>query len=116
MHDTGPRGEAAIAYQVNTYRVLLTRARYETVIWVPCGDADDATRQPAEFDAIAEFLAACGAQPQEKQADAEAVSEARHHCRSEPLRATRVVVAQHPGRYSGNGAEASPVAILPSAE
>ncbi len=30
-----PRGEAAIAYQINTYRVLLTRARYETVIWVP---------------------------------------------------------------------------------
>jgi hypothetical protein len=27
------RAEAAIAYQVNTYRVLLTRARYETVIW-----------------------------------------------------------------------------------
>ena len=32
-----PRGEAAIAYQINTYRVLLTRARYETVIWVPAG-------------------------------------------------------------------------------
>jgi hypothetical protein len=57
-----PRGEAAIAYQVNTYRVLLTRARYETVIWVPRGDADDVTRPPAEFDAIADFLQACGAQ------------------------------------------------------
>lgn len=56
-----PRNEATIAYQVNTYRVLLTRARYETVIWVPEGDADDATRPPAEFDAIARFLLACGA-------------------------------------------------------
>jgi len=56
-----PRGEAAIAYQINTYRVLLTRARYETVIWVPAGDARDATRSPAEFDAIARFLMECGA-------------------------------------------------------
>ncbi len=57
-----PRGEAAIAYQVNTYRVLLTRARYETVIWVPRGDAKDVTRPPAEFDTIADFLQECGAQ------------------------------------------------------
>jgi hypothetical protein len=57
------RREAAIAYQVNTYRVLLTRARYETVIWVPQGDATDRTRDPASFDAIARFLAACGARP-----------------------------------------------------
>ena len=57
-----PRGEAAIAYQINTYRVLLTRARYETVIWVPAGDAGDVTRKPAEFDAIAAFLLRCGAQ------------------------------------------------------
>jgi hypothetical protein len=60
-----PRGEAAIAYQVNTYRVLLTRARYETVIWVPNGDNDDTTRRPAEFDAIAAFLQECGAEPLE---------------------------------------------------
>ncbi len=56
-----PRGEAAIAFQINTYRVLLTRARYETVIWVPAGDAEDITRKPAEFDAIADFLLRCGA-------------------------------------------------------
>jgi hypothetical protein len=55
-----PRGEAAIAYQVNTYRVLLTRARYETVIWVPPGDPADGTRSPADFDAIAGFLLNCG--------------------------------------------------------
>jgi hypothetical protein len=58
-----PRGEAAIAYQINTYRVLLTRARYETVIWVPEGDPDDATRTPAEFDAIARFFIECGVSP-----------------------------------------------------
>ena len=57
-----PRGEAAIAFQINTYRVLLTRARYETVIWVPAGDEQDITRQPAEFDAIADFLLCCGVQ------------------------------------------------------
>jgi hypothetical protein len=57
------RNEAAIAYQINTYRVLLTRARYETVIWIPTGAADDATRPPAEFDGIAAFFEECGAHP-----------------------------------------------------
>jgi hypothetical protein len=57
------RREAAIAYQVNTYRVLLTRARYETVIRVPQGDAADRTRDPASFDIVARFLADCGACP-----------------------------------------------------
>jgi hypothetical protein len=57
-------------YVVNTYRVLLTRARYETVIWVPRGSpADDpfhdATRDAATYDAIAAFLLACGARPLE---------------------------------------------------
>lgn len=46
--------------RINTYRVLLTRARYETVIWVPRGDAEDTTRDPAVLDAIAGFLMACG--------------------------------------------------------
>ncbi|MFL1464238.1 DUF2075 domain-containing protein [Roseococcus sp. DSY-14] len=52
----------------NTYRVLLTRARYETVIWVPPGctrtdEWHDPTRPAAEMDAIADFLLACGARP-----------------------------------------------------
>jgi Uncharacterized conserved protein (DUF2075) len=52
----------------NTYRVLLTRARYETVIWVPRGSPagdpfHDATRPTAQMDAIAEYLLACGARP-----------------------------------------------------
>ena len=49
------------ANRINTYRVLLTRARYLTVIWVPRGDAGDRTRSPAEMDAVADFLRACGA-------------------------------------------------------
>ena len=57
------RGADSIANRKNTYRVLLSRARYETVIWVPAGDAADVTRDPAEFDAIAEYLFACGARP-----------------------------------------------------
>ena len=56
------------AFFLNKYRVLLTRARYETVIWVPPGSAaedpfHDPTRPAAAMDAIAEFLLACGAQP-----------------------------------------------------
>jgi hypothetical protein len=75
-----PRRFAGNAWQVvnsaeeqrfirNTYRVLLTRARYETVIWVPEGSSagafHDRTRPAAEMDAIAEFLLACGARPLE---------------------------------------------------
>ncbi|NOG69897.1 DNA/RNA helicase domain-containing protein [Roseicella sp. DB1501] len=60
------RATQDFAFIRNTYRVLLTRARYETVIWVPRGSAaddpfHDPTRPTAEMDAIAEFLRACGA-------------------------------------------------------
>jgi hypothetical protein len=65
--------EAAIAYQLNTYRVLLTRARYETIIWVPTGDADDKTRDTTTFDAIVAFLLDCGAIRLEQQGDTVAV-------------------------------------------
>jgi hypothetical protein len=51
----------ATDYQINTYRVLLTRARSNTIIWVPKGDPNDKTRTPAEFDNVASFLHACGA-------------------------------------------------------
>ncbi|RYI99861.1 MAG: hypothetical protein EON47_15505, partial [Acetobacteraceae bacterium] len=45
---------------------LLTRARYETIIWVPRGSSlgdpyHDATRPAAEMDAIAAHLLDCGA-------------------------------------------------------
>ncbi len=55
------RDAEAVANRVNTYRVLLTRARYDTVVWVPRGDARDATRDPAVLDGVAAFLRACGA-------------------------------------------------------
>jgi DUF2075 family protein len=49
----------------NSYRVLLTRAREGLVIWVPEGDMNDATRDPRQLDATAEFLIQCGARPLE---------------------------------------------------
>lgn len=45
----------------NTYRVLLTRARYDTMIWVPEGDVNDPTREPHLFDQTVDFLLRCGA-------------------------------------------------------
>lgn len=62
------RNPAEAEFTRNTYRVLLTRARYETVIWVPPGSPrddpfHDPTRDAAEMDAIADFLTACGARP-----------------------------------------------------
>lgn len=47
-------------YLLNTYRVLLTRAREGLVIWVPRGDASDPTRPSSWFDATAEHLKQCG--------------------------------------------------------
>ncbi len=49
-----------VAWRLNSYRVLLTRARYETVIWVPRGDAEDPSRDPAVFERVAGYLASCG--------------------------------------------------------
>ncbi|MGX9962399.1 DNA/RNA helicase domain-containing protein [Roseomonas sp. F4] len=62
------RNPAETEFTRNTYRVLLTRARYETVIWVPPGSPrtdpfHDPTRDAAEMDAIADFLTTCGARP-----------------------------------------------------
>ena len=47
-------------YLTNTYRVLLTRARQGMVIYVPAGDAIDATRPPSYYDGTAAFLSKCG--------------------------------------------------------
>lgn len=47
-------------YLLNTYRVLMTRAREGMVIWVPPGNASDGTRSPSEFNAVADYLARCG--------------------------------------------------------
>jgi hypothetical protein len=59
IHGAG-EGLGRADYVRNAYRVLLTRARQGMVIFVPPGDAADATRPPAEYDAIDFWLAACG--------------------------------------------------------
>ena len=48
------------AYLLNTYRVLLTRAREGMVIWVPEGNAVDVTRPREWFESTAAFLQRCG--------------------------------------------------------
>jgi hypothetical protein len=48
------------AYTINSYRVLLTRARQGMVIFVPHGSHYDATRPPQAYDAIDRWLAASG--------------------------------------------------------
>ncbi len=53
----------AVQDRRNAYRVLLTRARRGTLVWVPQGDARDPTRPPALYDAVAETLFRCGAAP-----------------------------------------------------
>ncbi len=52
--------DAQKIYQLNKYRVLLTRAREGMVIWVPRGDANDRTRSPDFYNPIANFLKDCG--------------------------------------------------------
>ncbi len=54
--------EDARQYRINTYRVLLTRGRAGTVIFVPDGDANDNTQIPKEFDGIYDVLLASGCQ------------------------------------------------------
>ena len=56
-----PKNPDAMEFCRNTYRVLLTRARYATIIWVPLGDAEDTTREPALFDQTVRFFLDCGA-------------------------------------------------------
>ena len=53
-------GESRQAYLLNSYRVLLTRARQGLVIFVPEGDKDDLTRTPSVYGAIHDFLISTG--------------------------------------------------------
>lgn len=48
------------SYLENAYRVLLTRARQGTVVFVPPGSRSDPTRPPAYYDATFEYLRATG--------------------------------------------------------
>lgn len=51
------------AYQLNAYRVLLTRARQGMVICVPRGNPDDLTRLPEFYDPTYEYLKRVGILP-----------------------------------------------------
>jgi len=48
-------------FVLNSYRVLLSRAREGMVIWVPRGDGEDRTRRPDELDGVADCLLRAGA-------------------------------------------------------
>jgi hypothetical protein len=54
--------ESERQYILNTYRVLLTRAREGMVIFVPEGDSNDATRLPEFYNPIYEYFKSCGIQ------------------------------------------------------
>ena len=47
-------------YQINAYRVLLTRARQGMVIVVPEGDPSDSTRKPELYDSTYRYLRSVG--------------------------------------------------------
>jgi len=55
--------DSARAYLVNSYRVLLTRARQGMVLFVPNGDDEDSTRASEPLNETSEFLTSCGAVP-----------------------------------------------------
>lgn len=52
--------DAAKNYLLNSYRVLLTRARQGMIIFVPNGDNSDPTRPKELYDQIFEYLRKCG--------------------------------------------------------
>jgi len=51
------------SYLRNKYRVLMTRSRFEMVLWVPEGDIADSTRDPVAMNQTASYLMRCGARP-----------------------------------------------------
>lgn len=54
------RKEVNQLYQLNAYRVLLTRARQGMIICVPAGNAADDTRLPSFYDETFEYLKSVG--------------------------------------------------------
>jgi len=47
-------------FLLNTYRVLLTRAREGMILFIPAGDQKDLTRLPEFYDPIFDYLKSCG--------------------------------------------------------
>lgn len=54
------RQKEAQSYQLNAYRVLMTRARQGMIICVPEGKREDHTRQPEFYDGTYEYLKSLG--------------------------------------------------------
>ncbi len=54
------RQESERAFALNRYRVLLTRARKGLVIFVPLGDPEDSTREPARYKRVYDALRRAG--------------------------------------------------------
>ena len=54
------RQKEAQSYQLNAYRVLMTRARQGMIICVPEGNPDDHTRHPEFYDGTYEYLKSIG--------------------------------------------------------
>lgn len=54
------RSEERKSYQINAYRVLLTRARQGMVIYVPEGNPEDGTRNPDYYDGTFNYLKSIG--------------------------------------------------------
>ncbi len=54
------RSEERKTFQINAYRVLLTRARQGMIICVPEGNAEDDTRKPKYYDETFEYLKGLG--------------------------------------------------------
>lgn len=54
------RQKEAQSYQLNAYRVLMTRARQGMIICVPEGKLEDHTRQPEFYDRTYEYLKSLG--------------------------------------------------------
>ena len=49
-----------VLYLINSYRVLMTRARQGMVIFVPEGNQEDHTRKSEFYDPIYDYLLSCG--------------------------------------------------------
>ena len=70
---TTTRKPARQRYLLNAYRVLLTRARQGMVIFVPPGDTEDPTRDPAFYEQTYDFLLSVGIPPIKELLDQPAV-------------------------------------------
>jgi hypothetical protein len=60
MKWTAEKNDAA-DFRRNAYRVLLTRARQGTLIWVPKGRDEDDTNAPSDYNGVFDALVAAGA-------------------------------------------------------